>query len=202
MDYEFVPGRDDFPPDEIAMLRQQLAAMTKERDEIAAQARMLDRMVNERDEQLAAAKETDLLLRNLLCVIHRDGGHHITAHGLDQSVQDAMEAFYNLRDLPEQLAAALAACEAKDAALESLISHTLSCEHRLDEFHGLGNDSGSGCSIELCNASSALAVKPDSSALKAHDDALIEWCAVVCEDLFERRGIDCAAAIRELKEKI
>mgnify|MGYP003621056463 CR=1 FL=1 len=25
MDYEFVPGRDDFPPDEIAMLRQQLA---------------------------------------------------------------------------------------------------------------------------------------------------------------------------------
>ena len=26
MDYEFVPGRDDFPPDEIAMLRQQLAA--------------------------------------------------------------------------------------------------------------------------------------------------------------------------------
>ena len=24
MDYEFVPGRDDFPPDEIAMLRQQL----------------------------------------------------------------------------------------------------------------------------------------------------------------------------------
>ena len=26
MDYEFVPGRDDFPPDEIAMPRQQLAA--------------------------------------------------------------------------------------------------------------------------------------------------------------------------------
>lgn len=26
MDYEFVPGRDDFPPDEIAMLRQQLAS--------------------------------------------------------------------------------------------------------------------------------------------------------------------------------
>ena len=26
MDYEFVPGRDDFPPDEIAMLRRQLAA--------------------------------------------------------------------------------------------------------------------------------------------------------------------------------
>ena len=36
-------------------LRQQLAAMTKERDEIAAQARMLDRMVDEKDDQLAAA---------------------------------------------------------------------------------------------------------------------------------------------------
>ena len=54
MDYEFVPGRDDFPPDEIAMLRQQLAAVAKERDEIAAQARMLDRAVEERNDQLAA----------------------------------------------------------------------------------------------------------------------------------------------------
>ena len=150
MDYEFVPGRDDFPPDEIAMLRRQLASAAKERDEIAAQARMLDRMVDERDDQLAAA---------------------------------------------------LAACEVKDAALESLISHTLSCEHRLDEFHGLGNDSGSGCSIELCNASSALTIKPDASALKAHDEALIERCAEVCEE--HQGGAEtCAAAIRELKSQL
>ena len=54
MDYEFVLGRNDFPPDEIVMLHQQLAAMTKERDEIAAQARMLDRAVEERNDQLAA----------------------------------------------------------------------------------------------------------------------------------------------------
>ena len=54
MDYEFVLGRNDFPPDEIVMLRQQLAAVSKERDEIAAQARMLDRAVEERNDQLAA----------------------------------------------------------------------------------------------------------------------------------------------------
>ena len=87
------------------------------------------------------------------------------------SVVDCVE------DLRQQLAAALAACEVKDDALEKLIEHTLSCEYRLDEFHGLGNDSGSGCSIELCNASSALSIQPDASALKAHDDALIERCA-------------------------
>lgn len=124
--------------EEIESLRQQLAAMTKERDEIAAQARMLDRMVDERDDQLAAA---------------------------------------------------LAACEAKDAALESLISHTLSCEHRLDEFHGLGNDSGSGCSIELCNASSALTIKPDASALKAHDNELIGKVLARVEDVLCDAGL-------------
>ena len=70
MDYEFVPGRDDFPPDEIAMLRRQLAAMTKERDEIAAQARMLDRMVDEKDDQLAAAlaaKKDSYILAAAIC---------------------------------------------------------------------------------------------------------------------------------------
>jgi hypothetical protein len=77
-------------------------------------------------------------------------------------------------ELEKQLAVALAACEAKDAALESLISHTLSCEQRLDEFHGLGNDSGSGCSIELCNASTALAINPDASALRQRNNARIE----------------------------
>ena len=102
-------------------------------------------------QQLAAAKETDLLLRNLLCVIHRDGGHHITAHGLDQSVQDAMEVFYNLRDLPEQLAAALAACEAKDAILRGI---TLYRAFNGDDWPAI-------------EATQALAIKPDASALKA-----------------------------------
>ena len=136
-------------------------------------------------QQLAAAKETDLLLRNLLCVIHRDGGHHITAHGLDQSVQDAMEVFYNLRDLPEQLAAALAACEAKDKVLESV-----------DDFSATG--------WLHADAVSALAIKPDASALKAHNEALIERCAEVCEELkmWPTEKVvadDCAVAIRELK---
>jgi hypothetical protein len=106
-------------------------------------------------------------------------------------------------EVEKQLAAALAACEAKDAALESLISHTLSCEQRLDEFHGLGNDSGSGCSIELCNASAALAIKSDTSALRQHDNALIERCAQVCVAL-ERPDCwaakECTLNIRLLKD--
>lgn len=129
-------------------------------------------------QQLAAAKETDLLLRNLLCVIHRDGGHHITAHGLDQSVQDAMEVFYNLRDLPEQLAAALAACEERAKALRWYMP-MMPIEHQY-------------------RINDIFAIKPGATALKAHDEALIEKIAQRMVD----SGIGgkyIAEAIRELK---
>ena len=35
------------------------------------------------------AQPTDRRLINLLCRIHRDGGHYITEHGLDKAVEDA-----------------------------------------------------------------------------------------------------------------
>ena len=116
MDYEFVPGRDDFPPDEIAMLRQQLAA-------------------------------------------------------------------------------ALAACEAKD--------------NFLDKLARLGNEPHLGNSIGNRIAYEALAIKPDASALRQHDVALIERCAEVCEEYIKPNtqvgrqagATRCAAAIRELKER-
>ena len=194
MDYEFVPGRDDFPPDEIAMLRQ----------------------------QLAAAKETDLLLRNLLCVIIRDGGHHITAHGLDQSVQDAMKVFYTLRDLPEKLAAALAACELQHKALINTVAHLSAATSAYEKFvgrHGTRGRADALFSTRYADFISAekrgwetLAIKPDSSALKAHDDALIERCAGLINKLEEAKrnpfsrdhnnGLQHAIdIIRELKER-
>ena len=40
--------------------------------------------------------------------------------------------------------------------LEKLISHALDCEKKLDEFHGLGNDAGSGCSVNICDAYSVV----------------------------------------------
>ena len=168
-------------------LQKQLAAVAKERDEIAAQSRMLDRMVDERDEQLAAAKETDLLLRNLLCVIHRDGGHHITAHGLDQSVQDAMEVFYNLRDLPEQLAAALAACEMKDAILRGIALYR----------------AFNGDDWPAREATQALVINPDASALKAHDIAVFRKGAEYAFEVTGGNGgltVSDEEVIRELRE--
>lgn len=83
MDYEFVPGRDDFPPDEIAMLRQQLAA-------------------------------------------------------------------------------ALAAIESKDIFLDKLA--------RLGNEPHLGNSIGNRIAYE------ALAIKPDASILRQHDETLIDKC--------------------------
>ena len=104
MDYEFVPGRDDFPPDEIAMLRQQLAA-------------------------------------------------------------------------------ALAACEAKDTILRGI---TLYRAFNGDDW-------------PATEATQALAIKPDASALKAHYAELIERCAKMAE---VEDSYNLAAAIRELKDEL
>jgi hypothetical protein len=41
-------------------------------------------------------------------------------------------------------------------ALRELTAHTIECERRLDEFHGLGNDAGSGSSICVTNAQEAI----------------------------------------------
>ena len=61
----------------------------------------------------------------------------------------------------QQLAAALAACEAKDTILRGI---TLYRAFNGDDW-------------PATEATQALAIKPDASALKAHDDALIERCA-------------------------
>lgn len=46
--------------------------------------------------KLAAEGDHLSLLRDLLAVIHRDGGHYTELAGLDYSVIDAMSAFYDL----------------------------------------------------------------------------------------------------------
>ena len=90
--------------------------------------------------------------------------------------------------LRQQLAAALAACEAKDAVLNGIKLYRA--------FNG--DDWPSREAI------TALVTKPDASALRQHDEALIELCAEVCEELkmWPTEKVvadDCAVAIRELK---
>lgn len=45
-------------------------------------------------------KETDYVkeLVDLLCVLHRDGGHHINNVGIKQAIKDAHQVFYKMRD--------------------------------------------------------------------------------------------------------
>ena len=38
-------------------------------------------------------------LEDLLCIIHRDGGHYITEHGLQKAFEDALEIHYRQRDV-------------------------------------------------------------------------------------------------------
>lgn len=49
-----------------------------------------------KEEITTASYYRDLLL-NLLAVVHRDGGHHTEAVGVEQSVKDAVEIFYKGR---------------------------------------------------------------------------------------------------------
>ena len=96
--------------------------------------------------------------------------------------KDAADEIESLR---RQLAAALAACEAKDAILRGI------------ELYRAYN----GDDWPAREARKATAITPDASALKAHDDALIERCAEVCEE-YQGSAETCAAAIRELKGAI
>lgn len=41
-------------------------------------------------------------LFSLLAVIHRDGGHYIEKHGLDESVDDAIDIIYDIYSIIEK----------------------------------------------------------------------------------------------------
>ena len=94
--------------------------------------------------------------------------------------------------LKQQLAAALAACDEQAAhnhEMYSFLNGLLSC---------------SDC--KLCSDAENWILslqhrKPDTSALKAHDEALIERCAEVCEE-YQGSAETCANAIRELKRNL
>ena len=84
-----------------------------------------------------------------------------------------------IRGLNEQLATALAAIEAKDRGLDKLAR--------------LGNEPYLGNSVGNTIAAEFLAIKPDASALRQHDNALIERCAAICRDEYvDALGSGCA----------
>jgi hypothetical protein len=41
-------------------------------------------------------------VRELLAVVHRDGGHYTAEHGIDKSVKDALEVYYKLLERSEK----------------------------------------------------------------------------------------------------
>lgn len=107
-----------------------------------------------------------------------------------------------IESLRQQLAAALAACEAKDAALQEFVD-LMSESYGLTGFH-LNGDIAPWSEVEeggrferLTSLNNALAIKPDASALKAHDDALIERCAETADKCYAEGFV--LDAIRELK---
>lgn len=49
------------------------------------------------EEQGEALKQANMRLLNLMALIHRDGGHHVLAVGLDQAIDDAEQVLYKWR---------------------------------------------------------------------------------------------------------
>lgn len=87
----------------------------------ADQSASIERLMRERDAAEAALAEqagTGYHLRNLLAVIHRDGGHYTQEHGLQKAVEDAYEVVGADRVKVEEQAAVLARVQPiADAAL-------------------------------------------------------------------------------------
>lgn len=133
--------------------------------------------------QCEALAEIESLRQQLASVAKERDEIKAQARMLDRMVDE--------RD--EQLAAALAAIERKDDLLVSIAERW-----NRDENEEAMKDA---CWYAINAADHARAIKPDASILKAHDEALIERCAEVCEE-YQGSAETCAAAIRELKSQL
>ena len=104
-----------------------------------------------------------------------------------------------IESLRQQLAAALAACEAKDALFDGFRDNIL---FRM----GINSPYRKELIAPFWErAKEALVIKPDASALKAHDEALIERCICVVRHntvLTTEQKDTLSAVIRELKETL
>ena len=59
-----------------------------------------------RDPHLGGSSYEASMLRNLLALIHRDGGHYVEEHGLDKALEDADSRVVRWLALQDELAAA------------------------------------------------------------------------------------------------
>lgn len=64
----------------------------------------------------------------ILCLVHRDGGHYIAQHGIEKAFTDALTTIYKWRDAFDELAtlrAQLAEQEPAMAAVRTLFSKSI-----------------------------------------------------------------------------
>jgi hypothetical protein len=72
--------------------------------------------VKEENDQILAAK-------NLLAIMHRDGGHHEFAVGFDQAIQDAMAVYYELTKQRDLAVSGLKAIAGRRPFIDNLASN-------------------------------------------------------------------------------
>ena len=127
-------------------------------------------------------------------------------------VEAAPWVIEEIKHLEQQLAAALVACELQHKALINTVAHLSAATSAYEKFVGRHGTRGRADALfstryaDFISAEKrgreALAIKPDASALRQHDEALIERCAAICDKGGTIGAALCAEAIRELKEKL
>jgi len=58
----------------------------------------LDSISDDDNALSSVASKRHKMLDNLLCIIHRDGGHHIKENGYEKSVSDAIDIIHEGRE--------------------------------------------------------------------------------------------------------
>lgn len=81
------------------------------RRKLEAVRELNDLRANESREAINRAETAERQLAEMLCIIHRDGGHYIQAHGVEKAYEDACIILHEWKVVPEQLAEERAALE-------------------------------------------------------------------------------------------
>ena len=120
-----------------------------------------------------------------------------------------------IESLRQQLAAAQVACESQRDAFINTVAHLSAAASAYEKFVGRHGVRGHPDALFLTRYADfisaekrgrdALVINPDASALRQHDEELIERCAEICDDYAKNSSNpmnfaeNCATAIRELK---
>jgi hypothetical protein len=75
--------------------------------QLARNLELYTKSLHEKNEKIYQLQVKEIMLTDLLAVLHRDGGHHEGNVGTERAVEDAMKVYYSLRTAIDDAADAM-----------------------------------------------------------------------------------------------